>query len=83
VMGEAAEALAIHHEHRRRDLETARAYALQSLGGQTRPSWSHAVRHRLARLEKKIGSPTASPLFPSSSSQPSFGSPTSGRRTSS
>ncbi len=83
IAGEAAEALAIHHEHRRRDLEMARAFALRSLKDQTRPAWNDAVQHRLARLNKKLGSPTEPPLFPSSSLQPSFGSPTSGRQTSS
>jgi hypothetical protein len=51
---EALEALAIHHEHRARDLGLARAYALRSLDGGARPSWDGAVRHRLARLERKM-----------------------------
>ena len=49
----AAEALAIHHEHRARDLETARRYAeVLSLGasGQLRAE----ARHRLDRLDRKL-----------------------------
>jgi hypothetical protein len=50
---EALEALAIHHEHRSRDLERARAYAEQS-GHLARVAWEQedAVR-RLARLRRK------------------------------
>jgi uncharacterized protein len=53
VAREAAEALAIHHEHRRHDPETAKVFALRSLDG--RPEWADGVGHRLARLERKIG----------------------------
>ena len=53
---EAAEALAIHHEHRVRDLDAARAFALKSLMAQTRPTWTQAVEHRLARLDRKMTS---------------------------
>jgi hypothetical protein len=55
---EAAEALAIHNEHRRRDLETARSFALRNLEHAERgmrPAWTQAVRHRLTRLERKLG----------------------------
>ena len=92
VAGEALEALAVHHEHRLRDLATARVFALRSLKQESRPSWTDAVRHRLARLEKKLENKlekklerlTEPPLFPSSPSQPqlSCGSPMSARRTS-
>ena len=51
---EASEALAVHHEHRVRDLEGARAFATQSLDD-SRPGWSRQVRHRLARLDRKLG----------------------------
>jgi uncharacterized protein YprB with RNaseH-like and TPR domain len=57
VAREATEALAIHHEHRVRDLAAARAFALRSLESGTRPASHAAVRHRLARIERKMGSP--------------------------
>ena len=87
---EANEALAIHHEHRVRDLAAAKMFALQNLGGVE----DDAVRHRLQRIDQKIQkirtmtNPSGRPLFPSwpsptPSSPPSCGSPTSARRTSS
>ena len=51
---EAAEALAIHHEHRVRDLDAAKAFALRSLIDEPRPAWTQAVQHRLARLDRKM-----------------------------
>lgn len=51
---EAAEALAIHHEHRVRDLDAAKAFALRSLIDEPRPAWTQAVQHRLARLDRKL-----------------------------
>ena len=55
LVREATEALAIHHEHRVRDLRAARSFALQSLECPTTISRREAVHHRLARLERKIG----------------------------
>ena len=55
IAREAAEALAIHHEHRRRDLTAAKTFALQTLETAPPPTWVNAARHRLARLEKKMG----------------------------
>jgi uncharacterized protein YprB with RNaseH-like and TPR domain len=58
VVREATEALAIHHEHRVRDLVSAKRFALGSLAALTggpRPSLAEAMRHRLARIERKIG----------------------------
>lgn len=81
VRREATEALAIHHEHRERDLATARMFALKSLEAGTAAAWGDAVRHRLKRIERKMVSER--PLFPSSLLPPSCDSPTSGRRTSS
>ena len=56
IVREATEALAIHHEHRVRDLPAARLFALQSLetaeGG--RPGWTAAVQHRLTRIDRKM-----------------------------
>jgi uncharacterized protein YprB with RNaseH-like and TPR domain len=54
----AAEALAIHHEHRDRDLSTAREvalFALEESGGTG--ARSEGLRHRLARLERKLARP--------------------------
>lgn len=51
---EAAEALAIHHEHRRRDLESARTFALRTLEVTPSAVRHAAVRHRLARLDRKL-----------------------------
>jgi hypothetical protein len=49
---EAAEALAIHYEHRSKNLDVARQHALELLadGG----SRSERARYRLARLERKL-----------------------------
>ena len=52
---EASEALAIHHEHRARDLMTAKAFALRGLDTGRPSAHNEAVRYRLARIEKKIG----------------------------
>jgi hypothetical protein len=82
IKREATEALAIHHEHRERDLAAARMFALKSLEVGAETAWGDAVRHRLARIERKMMVSERS-LFPSSPSQPSCGSPTSGHRTSS
>jgi uncharacterized protein YprB with RNaseH-like and TPR domain len=57
VVREATEALAIHHEHRLRDLVSAKRFALGSLAALTggpRPSLAEAMRHRLARIERKM-----------------------------
>jgi uncharacterized protein YprB with RNaseH-like and TPR domain len=51
---EAAEALAIHHEHRVRDLPVARSFALQSLEREASLGWREAVQRRLTRLDRKI-----------------------------
>ena len=39
-----------------RDLETARTFAMQSLTLQATPARQHAITHRLARLDRKLGS---------------------------
>jgi uncharacterized protein YprB with RNaseH-like and TPR domain len=57
VEREAIEALAIHHEHRRRDLESARQFAVRNVvksNGSARERWRDTARHRLARIERKI-----------------------------
>ena len=50
----AAEALAVHMEHRRRDLRAAREHALFALE-QCELGRADGVRHRLARIDRKIG----------------------------
>ena len=71
VAREASRALAVHHEHRARDLPAAKAFALRSFDAHA-PAWNQAVQYRLARIERKMngGSPRTRPtvlptLFPS------------------
>jgi uncharacterized protein YprB with RNaseH-like and TPR domain len=57
VEREALQALAIHHEHRARDLASAKAFALRNLTrmqSQPRPAWRQAAQQRLARIERKM-----------------------------
>ena len=59
IVREATQALAVHHEHRARDLAAARLFALRSLESveKGKPSgWTEAVQHRLARIERKLES---------------------------
>jgi hypothetical protein len=51
---EAREALAIHHEHRSRDLATARTHALDVLAQSTAPRWREQAEYRLRRLDRKM-----------------------------
>jgi len=72
IAREATEALAIHHEHRARDLAAARSFALHALRMQPTAERQRAVQHRLDRLDRKIESRTAGPppalvLFPAGS----------------
>jgi hypothetical protein len=60
---EATEALAVHHEHRSRDLSAARKFALQALQFTITRSRVQAVHHRLARIDRKLLSPQSTPLF--------------------
>ena len=69
---EATEALAVHHEHRARDLEAARTFARRSLQLQATGARQEAIKYRLARLDRKMGArpvagPRGAPLFPLSS----------------
>jgi uncharacterized protein YprB with RNaseH-like and TPR domain len=60
----AAEALAIHHEHRERDLGSARElalFALEEADGRR----ADGMRHRLARIDRKIAQKTDAQLFTS------------------
>lgn len=56
LLCESAEALAVHHEHRLRDPRAARALALKSVPVHATPAHQHALRHRLARLDRKMDS---------------------------
>ena len=54
IVREATEALAIHHEHRVRDLDGRRKRSRCGIwrpGGE--PGWSDAAHHRLARIEQE------------------------------
>ncbi len=52
---QALEALAIHHEHRARDLAEARRFALRALDLADDARHVDEVRHRLGRLSRKLG----------------------------
>lgn len=54
IAREATNALAIHHEHRVRDFAAAKVFALRSLECGEHPASRAAVRHRLARIQRKI-----------------------------
>jgi uncharacterized protein YprB with RNaseH-like and TPR domain len=56
---EATEALAVHHEHRVRDLEQARRFAVQSLRLPASFARKQAAEYRLARLNRKLEGRTA------------------------
>jgi hypothetical protein len=51
---QAREALAIHHEHRSRDLQTARTLVLDVLAEPTGARWRAEAEYRLRRLERKM-----------------------------
>jgi uncharacterized protein YprB with RNaseH-like and TPR domain len=51
---EASEALAVHLEHRLRDYQTAKGYAMTSLDASTSVARRQATLHRMARLDRKI-----------------------------
>jgi uncharacterized protein YprB with RNaseH-like and TPR domain len=63
IAREATEALAVHHEHRVRDLRAARQFAVQALQFHAGTTRVHAVHHRLARIDRKLGSIEPAPLF--------------------
>lgn len=54
---EARRALAIHHEHRTRDLASARTLAETALRTEQDPVRVGALRYRLERLNRKLGKP--------------------------
>jgi uncharacterized protein YprB with RNaseH-like and TPR domain len=82
ISREAIEALAIYHEHRARDLASAKLFALRGVELEAAAARGDAARHRLARIERKLVSDRLT-LFPSSTLPLSSGSPTSEPRTSS
>ncbi len=58
----ATEALAVHHEHREKDYESARELAMTLLDDATFET-SERARHRVARLNRKLASNDNSQLF--------------------
>ena len=70
LRGFAIEALAIHREHRERDIDGARDLALFALNDEGPPPGKAAsLRHRLARLERKLSRKTNAQLFPAEREQ--------------
>jgi uncharacterized protein YprB with RNaseH-like and TPR domain len=61
LVREATEALAIHHEHRLRDLESAEAFALQHATEAVHAASVTAARLRLARIQRKLAARGAPP----------------------
>jgi hypothetical protein len=59
---EAREALAIHHEHRSRDLVTARTFVLDALAEAPATAWRDQAQHRLNRIDRKLSRGTTLPL---------------------
>jgi hypothetical protein len=51
---EAARALAVHHEHRSKDLEAARAFAVRAARAAASDAHRSDARHRLARIDRKL-----------------------------
>jgi hypothetical protein len=82
ISREAIEALAIYHEHRARDLTTAKLFALRGVELGETAARGDAAERRLARIERKLVSERRA-LFPSLTLPLSSGSPMSGPRTSS
>ena len=54
---DAMHALAVHHEHRDKDLRAARAVALRALQAERDPGQREVVRYRLARIDRKLAEP--------------------------
>lgn len=61
---QASEALAVHHEHRVRDLPAARRFAAASLGWSSGLSRTAALQYRLSRLDRKLGHDRSSSVGP-------------------
>ncbi len=82
IAREASEALAIHHEHRARDLSAAKVFALKILEYDSAAEMREQVGRRLARIEGKLVSDRRQPA-PSLPLPPASGFLTSARRISS
>jgi len=61
LITEATEALAVHHEHRLRDLPAARRFAMQSLQSSGNSTRRESAQHRVLRLDRKIAARNAGP----------------------
>lgn len=59
---EAREALAIHHEHRSRDLSLARRLVLDVLAETPPARWREQAQYRLRRIDRKLGVRTTGEL---------------------
>ena len=55
IAREATSALAVHYEHRQRDFGAAKSFALRALQIDRGSTREHATRHRVARLDRKMG----------------------------
>ena len=55
IAREATGALAVHYEHRQRDLGAARSFALRALQIDRGSTREQATRHRVSRLDRKMG----------------------------
>jgi hypothetical protein len=55
ITREATSALAVHYEHRQRDLGAAKSFALRALQIDRGSTREHATRHRVARIDRKMG----------------------------
>jgi tetratricopeptide (TPR) repeat protein len=74
LVREATEALAVHHEHRARNLPAARGFAVKSLEFAMTAARAQAVRYRLARLDRKLAvSPYPALLFSAGRKGPPYG----------
>ena len=60
---EASQALAVHHEHRRRDFVSARDFTLRLLDVDENVTRRQAAEYRLARLDRKLESRAAQPAL--------------------
>jgi uncharacterized protein YprB with RNaseH-like and TPR domain len=60
---EASEALAVHHEHRRRDFVSARDFTLRLMDVDESVTRRQAAAYRLARLDRKLESRAAQPAL--------------------
>lgn len=60
---EAREALAIHHEHRSRDLAAAKTFVLEALAENPASRWREQAEYRLQRLDRKLSARAEGSLF--------------------